>query len=108
MTLNNHWSGYAPLSILRLSNSSITFHSTHLQQGESQASIKIDQKSDKCLVLWYEHPEPIPTNTTRKPINQNLGVDEIVCQSILRVSAYKAIITYSFVIRIFKKSFDLL
>jgi hypothetical protein len=36
------------------------------------------QESDKRLVLRYEQPVLITTNTRRKPINRNLGVDETV------------------------------
>lgn len=53
------------------------------------------QESDKRLVLQYEQPVLITTNTRRKTIIRNLGVEQIVCQTVLHVSACNAIITYS-------------
>ena len=112
MTSNKHWSGYALLSILR---SSTIFHSANshhftltCRRENHRFLYRMVQESDKRLVLRYEQPVLITTNTRRKTINRSLGVDEIVCKSELRVSACKAIITYSLVIRLKNHIFSLI
>jgi hypothetical protein len=112
MTSNKHWSGYALLSILRPST---IFHSTNshhfpltCRRENHWFLYRMVQESDKRLVLRHEQPVLITTNTRRKTINRNMGVDEIVCQSVLRVPACKAIITYSIVIRLKNHTFSLI